>query len=446
MAGFAIATASRPAADGGPGMDKSKLFLTSCISLVTTSMVFAIRGDIADPLMKAFHITNQQQGLVFSPAFWAFTIAIFIGGAIADTVGMKTLHVLSSLGYIAGVLLVIFAPRPAMPTPAVLTTPEYASLFDNLSTTLLYTGFFIMGLSQGLVEAVINPLIVTIYSDQKTRRLTMLHAWWPGGQVIGGLLAVAMTTMLNASWQLKLATILVPAVVYLLLAMSLKYPQTERVTSNVSTAEMWKQAAQPLFLLLFVCMWMTAAAELGPDQWFPKVMGALVPQLSPSAGSGVVFLVYTAGLMFVLRTFGSAISHKSPIATLIFSSILTGVGLYWLGGLDKTTSAVTALTAATLFGIGKTYFWPTMLGVTSEQFPRGGALLISLMGGAGMLSVAVALPIMGDRIDKYGPGAALQLVAWLGLILTIIFSGVWFYFKARGGYRVVHISEPAVGK
>ena len=141
---------------------------------------------------------------------------------------------------------------------------------------------------------------------------------------------------------------------------------------------MWREAAKPLFLLLFVCMWMTAAAELGPDQWFPKVMGDLVPQLQ-----GVLFLVYTAGLMFLLRTFGSGIAHKNPIGTLFVCAILTGLGLYWLGGLKPGTSAVVAFAAATLFGVGKSYFWPTMIGVTAEQFPRGGALLISLMGGTG---------------------------------------------------------------
>jgi hypothetical protein len=100
-----------------------------------------------------------------------------------------------------------------------------------------------------------------------------------------------------------------------------------------------------------------------------------------------------------------------------------------------------ALTAATLFGIGKTFLWPTMLGVTAEQFPRGGALLLSFMGGAGMLSVGLVLPIMGERMDQFGPGAALQMVAVLGVILAIIFSGVWFYYKARGGYRAVPISS-----
>jgi MFS family permease len=432
-------------------MRKQRLFVASCTSLLTTAIAFAFRGDIAEPLMKSFHITNEQLGIVYSPVFWALSIALVIGGALLDWVGMRRLHILSALGYIGGVLMVLFAPRPAMPTATVLTTPEIKSLFDNASTALLYSGFFIMGLSQGLVEAVINPLTVTIYSREKTKRLSILHAWWPGGMIIGGLLAVALTALFDASWQLKLSIVFIPASVYLFMALTTEYPKTERVTSNVSTAEMWKQIGQPLFLLLFVCMWMTAAAELGPDQWFPRVMGSLVPQLNPTAGSGILFLVYTAGLMFVLRTWFSDICHKSPLGTLIGSSVLIGIGLYWLGGLRPGSSALAALSAATIFGIGKTYLWPTMLGVTSEQFPRGGALLISLMGAAGMLSVAFALPIMGAKIDEMGGGAAgggaaLQMMSWLGGVLLIIFTGLWLYFRARGGYRVVHLTEMTAGK
>ena len=406
-------------------MPRQRLFVASCVSLVTTSMVFAIRGDVAGPMSSAFQITNEQMGLIFSPAFWAFTIAIFISGALVDLVGMRALHVLSAIGYFVGIGLVLLAPHPTAPV---------ASIFDNTGTTLLYAGFLVMGISQGLVEGVINPLVATIYSDQKTKRLNMLHAWWPGGIVIGGLLAVAMTQAFQASWQLKLGTILVPAAIYLAMALSMPYPQTERVASNVTTADMWAQTAKPLFLLLFVCMWMTAAAELGPDQWFPTVMGALVPKLQ-----GVLFLVYTAGLMFLLRTFGSGIAHKNPIGTLFVCSILTALGLYWLGSLEPGASAVVAFAAATLFGIGKSYFWPTMIGVTAEQFPRGGALLISLMGGAGMLSVAIALPMMGARIDSLGPAAALRMVAALGAILAVIFGGMFFYFKARGGYRAINL-------
>jgi predicted MFS family arabinose efflux permease len=297
-----------------------------------------------------------------------------------------------------------------------------------------------LGISHGLVEGVINPLMASLYPDEKTKRITSVHAWWPAGLIIGGLLAILLSN-LGIGWQMKLGLILVPAIIYLVMAVSNRYPVTERVTSNVSTGTMWKEATRPLFLLLLVCMCMTAAIEMGPDQWFPRVMGELVPQLSPDAGSGVFFLVYTGGLMFVLRMWGSNVTHKSPVGTMIVSSLLSAVGLYWLGALDGTSSAAVALIAATLFGIGKTFLWPTMIGITAEQFPRGGALLLSIMGGTGLLSVALVLPIMGARMDQYGPGAALQMVAALGAILTVIFIGLWLYFRSRGGYRAVGITE-----
>lgn len=412
-------------------MDKHRLFVASCLSIATASVVFAVRGDIAGPLSQAFHITNEQMGLVFSPAFWAFTIAIFISGNLVDIVGMRRLHILSALGFVTGVGLIVLAPHPDAPV---------TSLFDHIGTTFLYIGFFMFGLSHGLVEGVINPLIASLYTEEKTRRITAVHAWWPAGLIIGGLLTILMSNI-GLPWQAKLGLVLVPAVTYLVMALSLSYPQTERAISNVSTTDMWRQASRPLFLLLFACMWMTAATEMGPDQWFPRVMGELVPQLSPDAGSGILFLVYTGGLMFVLRIYGGAITHKSPILTMVFSSLLSAIGLYWLGALDKSSSMVAALVAATLFGVGKTFLWPTMLGITAEQFPRGGALLLSLMGGAGMLSVAIVLPIMGSRMDRFGPGAALQMVAGLGVMLTVVFASLWLYFRARGGYRVVSISE-----
>jgi MFS family permease len=402
-------------------MHTSRLFVASCISLVTTAMVFAIRGDIEPAMSGAFQLTAQQMGLIWSPAFWAFTIAIFLSGALVDVVGMRALHILSAVGYLIGVALVLLAPFPTAPVP---------SIFATTGTTMLYVGFFTMGLSQGLVEGVINPLVATLYAREKTRKLNQLHAWWPAGMIIGGLLAYALTNI-GASWQVKLSLILVPAAIYLVMAIAETYPKTERVASNVSTGEMWREAGRPLFLLLFICMWMTAAVELGPDQWFPSVMSSLTGM------QGILFLVYTAGLMFVLRTYFAGVAHHSPIGTLVVSAILAAVGLYWLGGLQPGASPVVAIAAATIFGIGKTYFWPTMLGVTAEQVPRGGALLISLMGGAGMLSTAIVLPIMGARIDRLGHGAALQFVAGLAAILVVIFGGLYLYFRSRGGYRAV---------
>ena len=422
----------------------ARLFVASCVSLVTTSMVFATRGAITGPITEQFHLSNEQIGLIYGPSFWGFTIAIFICGLLVDLVGMRLVHALSSVGYLVGLALVLLAPLPDLAAGSTVT-----SIFAHAGTTMLFAGFLAMGLSQGLVEGVINPLVATLYKDQKGKMLNVLHAWWPGGLIIGGLLCVALDRV-DAPWQAKLGMLAIPSIAALALALSTVYPQTERVQSNVSNAEMAREVLRPLFLLLLFTMFLTASTELGPDQWFGKVMG----DISGWKADGILFLCYTAGLMFVLRYFFGGVVHRfSPFVVLTVCAILAGTGLFWLGSLPLPeagaraggSTVAMAFIAATVFGIGKTYFWPTMLGITSEQFPRGGALLMNLMGGCGMLAIAVILPIMGSRLDQAGPGAALQSVSALAVILTVIFGSLLLYFRARGGYAPVTLSAAKTG-
>lgn len=411
-------------------MNRTGLFVVSCISLLTTSMVFSIRGDIEGAMGQAFQLSHGQMGQIWAPSLYGFTISIFLCGFLVDWLGMRVLHALSALGYIGGVALVLVAPLPLV-SPVV-------SLWDHQGTIMLYAGFLLMGLSQGIVEGVINPLIATIYSDKKVHKLNVLHAWWPGGIMIGGLLAYGLSQV-GVEWQVKLGCIMVPALVYLIGVMALKYPKTERVTSGISTAAMASEALRPLFLLLFVCMWLTAATELGPNQWFPSVMSAL------TGVEGILFLVYTAGLMFVLRSFGGPIAHAiSPPTMLLVCAILSAAGLYWLGSLGDDTPDWIAFAAATVFGIGIAFFWPTMLGITSELFPRGGSLLMNLMGGSGMLAASFALPVIGKTFEHSGAGQALQQVAILPVILIVVFGAMALYFRARGGYRVERLATPEI--
>jgi MFS family permease len=302
----------------------------------------------------------------------------------------------------------------------------------------------LLGLSQGLVEGAINPLVATIYSDDKTHRLNVLHAWWPGGLIIGGLLASALTQLLalNAphvaparatlGWQLKIGLLIIPACVYGVMTLRLRFPQTERVQAGVSSREMFREALRPMFLVWFACMWLTASTELGPDQW----IGPMITSLTGMRG--VLILVYTAGIMFVLRSFaGGPLAHKlSPLGLLMLSSVLSAAGLF---GLSMVHTPTQAFAAATIFGFGKTFFWPTMLGVTSERFPRGGAALLAIMGGAGQLAVAFILPLMGARYDAYGAAAAFRFVGFLPIALTAIFASLFVYYRMIGGYRSVQL-------
>jgi hypothetical protein len=83
---------------------------------------------------------------------------------------------------------------------------------------------------------------------------------------------------------------------------------------------------------------------------------------------------------------------------LTVSALLAAVGLYWLSYVNN---GVMAFAAATVFGVGIAYFWPTMLGVTAERFPKGGALLLGLMGSVGNLAIFALLPQMGAIYDSY---------------------------------------------
>lgn len=415
-------------------MNRGRLFAASCMALVTTSMVFSIRGDILDALGADFHLTKQETGVLLSPAFWGFTLSILIGGSLVDFFGMRRLLMLSGWGYIVAILAILFAPTPAGPVQPYYSDPGFV---------LLYAAMLTLGLSQGLVEGVINPLCSTLFPHEKTHRMNVLHAWWPGGLIIGGLIAVGVTQMMGLGavgisaaqatlgWQIKLGTVLLAAVAYLFMIRGQQFPPTERVAAGVSAGEMIREVTRPMFLLLWCCMWMTAATELGPDQW----VGSLITNLTGM--QGVLILVYTAGIMFVLRFFGGPLAHRfSPMGLMTICAILSAIGLY---GLSGATTPPEAFAAATLFGVGKTFFWPVMLGVTAELFPKGGALLLAIMGGTGNLAVAFILPIMGGWYDTAGAGAAFLYVAVLPAILTLVFGALYFYYKSQGGHRAVRL-------
>jgi hypothetical protein len=281
-------------------------------------------------------------------------------------------------------------------------------------------------------------------------------------------------------WQTSLCLIALPAATYGLMLIPARFPLTERVESGVSNAEMFKECMRPLFLIWAVCMLMTAATELGPQKWQESVMR------STAGVSGTLILVYTSGMMFVLRHFAGPIAHKiSPVGMLTGSAALAGTGLFLL---SYASNAVTAFGFATIFGLGIAYFWPTMLGVTAERFPKGGALALALMGSVGNLSISQVLPQMGHIVDRYAvshieekanPETAAQILKkdevgrytsvdqgklekmspessevklaaeaqslgyrmafrWVSILpvaLIVIFSGVILYDRSRGGYR-----------
>lgn len=399
-------------------INRKQLFLASRIALIVTSMTFAFRASLEGVWSTQFVLTKEQLGWIFSPAFWGFTLAMIFGGPLCDVIGMKRLLGLAFIGHVAGVITYLVAK----------------------DATMLFLGTVFIGVGNGMVEAACNPLTVTLFPENKTTMLNRFHVWFPGGIVIGGLLSYLMIDQMHVDWRILIATLFIPAIIYGFMFLKLNFPQTERVTSGVSTKKMFSSCLKPLFIIMVVCMLMTGATELGTNTW-------IVALLQGANVSGILILVFINGLMALGRSFAGPVVHRlNPNGMLIFSSLFAGIGLILL----SMVSGPAAFAAAFVFAVGVCFFWPTMLGFVSEYLPDTGALGLSIMGGAGMFSTSLIVPIMGHWYDSFRASAVATganadaanaiagsntflKVALMPAILLVIFTMI--YFSRRTFYK-----------
>ena len=353
-------------------VNDKRLFLGSCVALIATSVAFATVGAIMLALKREFVLTNQEVGWIGGAALWGFAVSQLVFAPLCDTLGMRFLLRLSFLGHLVGTVIMGVAG----------------------GFWMLFCGALVIAMANGLVEAACNPLVASLYPENKTVKLNQFHVWFPGGVVLGGLASFGLDALGVGAWQLKLGLILVPTLTYGWLLLTQPFPATEGVQAGVSVGETFKAAfSTPLMWVMLFAMAMTASVELGPNRWVPAVLEA-------GGMAGILILVWINGLMAVLRYHaGPVVEQLSPTGVLLASAVVSGVGLLGLslGGAGWATFA-----SATVFAVGVCYFWPTMLGVVSERVPRSGALGLGLMGTVGMATVGlVAAPTMGRIADGY---------------------------------------------
>ncbi len=348
-------------------INRNQLFVASCLSLLVTSLSFGIRAGILSKLGTDFNLNASQLSTIAATAFWGFPLAVIIGGMVVDIIGMKRLLEMAFVFHLAGILLTIFAGG-------------FWSLF--ISTLLI-------GIANGTVEAACNPLVTSLYPENKTTKLNHFHLWFPGGIVIGTLISFYFSKI-DIGWQIQVATMLIPTVIYGILFFKLKFPVTERVAAGVSTAEMYKSLANPLFILMIILMFGTAITELFTGQWIDVLLKSVTDD-------AILILTISTGVMVIGRGLAEPVVHRlSPQGVLVISAILSAAGLYLLGHSSGGTIYVGAL----VFGLGVCYFWPTMLGFVAENLPKTGAVGLNLMGGAGMFAVSIYTMIMGRFYDE----------------------------------------------
>lgn len=385
--------------------DRKKLFIASCMALVVTSMTFAIRARLESVFLNDYQLTATDLGLAFAPAFFGFTIAMIVGGPLVDIFGMKRIVSFAFIGHLAGIVITLFA-------------------YD---LTTLFIGTLAIGIGNGMVEASLNPLVASLYPTEKTKMLNRFHVWFPGGIVIGSIVAYLLMDVLGLSWQVMVSSLFVPLLIYGYLFLPQSFPKTERVEMGVTSAEMWKSILKPLFLFIAFCMILTASTELATNQRIDSL-------LKETGVSGILVLAFINGIMMIGRGFaGPVVKKLDTTGMLLFSAIFSFLGLYWLSWAD----GYMVFAAAGVFAVGICFFWPTMLGFVAENLPETGALGLSLMGGIGMFSVSIVLPIMGTFMDAAQQGGTtLRYMAILPFLLIFLFTGLFLYMKKKKKHAV----------
>ncbi len=526
-----------------------RLLFAGFMAIFAAGIGMSIRGGIFDDWVKAFNFTNLQVGLIGGAGFTGFCFGIIIGGVVVDKIGYGKLVAVAFLLHIVSAL-VAFGAMDGM-------SAQTAFLW-------LWTGTFLFAMANGTLEAVANPLVATLFPENRAHYLNILHASWPAGLVVGALIHMGLA---GQSWKIQLGCFLIPSAVYGFLFLGQKFPKSEASEKGLSLGEMlqdvgimgaaiiaffvflfckislgdllggftgntaffgsttwviisavvgvavfagfggaakWTLGA-PLLIVLLITHTLVGAVELGTDGWIQNIEDAI---LAP--GDGTKLFIFTSMLMFLLRFSAHFIEHTlglKPISILIVCAILGCIGLNLVSGVTSFNGALLALT---VYAVGKTFFWPTMLAVASDRFPRCGAVAISIMGGLGMMSAGLVGSaglgyakdrFSGEALEKANPAIykayeaatpsqwlvfgevhgidgkklaeattakaagkatkdqetvvtayidgnrkTLQVDSAIPATMAVIYILLFLYFKASGGYKVVHIDAGGGGK
>ena len=427
----------------GIAANAMRLLWAGFLAILATGIGFGIRGGILATWAAEFGFTGAQLGAIGGAGLTGFCFGVIIGGLVVDKIGYGKLIVAAFVMHLLSAFVTFSATQGQAQSTAYM---------------FLYLGTFIFALGNGTLEAVANPLVSTLFPRNRTHYLNILHASWPAGLVIGGLIGWILGDGMGVSWKLQLGLFLVPTVLYGVAFMGQSFPKSEASEKGLSVGEMLKEVGilgalvacallglffkdqlggilafftgsafftsptwslmcwavagalllmvgvktnfsmgAMLLFVLFCTHALVGAVELGTDGWIQNITGNI---LTPAQGK--ILFVFTSLLMFSLRFCADFIEKKlnvSPIGLLFICSVMAVIGLRMVSGIDTFAGAMIALS---VYAIGKTFFWPTMLAVVGDRFPRTGAVAMSMMGGIGMMSAGLlGGPGLGYAKDRF---------------------------------------------
>jgi MFS family permease len=426
-----------------PDHNAKRLLFAGFMAILAAGVGFAVRGGIFANWGADFGFTGAQLGAIGGAGFSGFCFGIIIAGVLVDKLGYGKLIAAAFLCHLISAFVTFGATKGQDPTTAY---------------NFLYWGMFLFALGNGALEGVANPLVSTLFPQDRTHYLNILHASWPAGLVLGGAAGwlLGSDSLFGGkdgiSWKIQLGLYLIPTLLYGVLFLGQKFPKSAAAAKGLPVGEMFKDVGllggavacyllvlffqnalqlpnaaaygigfalllvvgiltkfsvgAVLLFILFITHAMVGAVELGTDGWIQNITGNI---LTP--GQGKLLFVFTSAVMFSLRFCAHFIEKTlklSPVGLLVICASIAVVGLNLASGIQTFAGALVALF---VYALGKTFFWPTMLAVVGDRFPRSGAIAMSIMGGIGMMSAGlIGGPGLGYAKDRFA-GEALQVAS-----------------------------------
>jgi MFS family permease len=444
--GSAMSSLSKgQATSDGPGFSDMMLFWASFFTLIAAGIGFSVRNALLKDWGDQFSFTQTELGAITGGGLFGFGMTIIVLSFVADWIGYGKLMLLAFLLYVASAVVTFAA------------TPVYSSYGKEGAYWCLFIGAWLFSLANGTCEAVINPLTATLFPKNKTHWLNILHAGWPGGLILGALLVTLFDEVGGIRWEIKLGMFLAPVLLFGIMMAGRPFPRSEARVQGVSVRAMMGEVgflgagvvvffiglllttvvipaipeswvkldkatgwaigwgiALAIWLvysivsgfrlghlvlaLLYVLHGLVGYVELGTDSWIINIGN----QVLDSSRMALIAFIWTNLVMFSLRFFAGPIVHKiSPLGLLFVSALLGTAGLV-LFSQEWVNSFGLWFLVSTVYAVGKTFYWPTLLGVISERFPKGGALALGFSGGIGMLSAGLlGGPGIGYKQDYF---------------------------------------------
>ena len=378
---------NRSASNQAIAANAKRLLWAGFLAILAAGIGFGIRGGILASWAADFGFTGAQLGAIGGAGFTGFCFGIIIGGVVVDRIGYGKLVAAAFLFHVLSAFITFAATKGQAQTTAYL---------------FLYLGTFVFALANGTLEAVANPLVSTLFPNNRTHYLNILHASWPAGLVLGGLVGWILGDGMQVGWKLQLGLFLVPTLLYGIAFFGQSFPKSEASAKGLSvwtmlqevgilgalvacvliglffegstrailsfftgnaffTSGTWSLIAWAtagvlllvvavktnfsvgslLLFVLFVTHALVGAVELGTDGWIQNITGNI---LTPAQGK--ILFVFTSLLMFTLRFCVDFIEKHlklSPIGLLLACAVLGAFGLLVVSRIETFAGAMFAL-------------------------------------------------------------------------------------------------------